>query len=65
MRNEEQVQFLIENDYVNLVAVGREMLADPEFANHIINSEPVETCSGCKNCFWFTDHTVCPAGSSV
>jgi 2,4-dienoyl-CoA reductase-like NADH-dependent reductase (Old Yellow Enzyme family) len=62
IRTEEQVRFLIENNYVDLVAVGRGMLADPEFANHVINSEPVNICSGCKKCFWFTDSTLCPAG---
>jgi 2,4-dienoyl-CoA reductase-like NADH-dependent reductase (Old Yellow Enzyme family) len=64
IRTEEQVRFLIENDYVDLVAIGRGMLADPEFANHVIHSEPVNTCSGCKRCFWFTDDTLCPAGSN-
>jgi len=61
IRTEEQVRFLIENDYVDFAAVGRGMLADPEFANHVINSEPVKKCSECKRCFWFTDHTLCPA----
>lgn len=50
-RTEEQVRFLIENDYVDLVAIGRGMFADPDFANHVIHSEPVITCSGCKKCF--------------
>ena len=63
IRTEEQVRFLIENDYVDFAAIGRGMLADPEFANHVINSEPINTCSGCKRCFWFTDHSLCPAGS--
>ena len=63
IRTEEQVRFLIENDYVDFAAIGRGMLADPEFANHVINSEPVNTCSACKRCFWFTDDTLCPAGS--
>lgn len=62
IRTEEQVRFLIENDYVDFAAVGRGMLADPNFANHVINSEPVSMCLGCKRCFWFTDHTLCPAG---
>jgi 2,4-dienoyl-CoA reductase-like NADH-dependent reductase (Old Yellow Enzyme family) len=65
IRTEEQVRFLIENDYVDLAAIGRGMLADPEFANHVINSEPVNMCSGCKRCFWFTDDTLCPVGKSV
>jgi NADH:flavin oxidoreductases, Old Yellow Enzyme family len=61
----EQVRFLIENDYVDLAAVGRGMLADPEFADHVIKNEPVHKCFGCggklEKCFWFTDHTKCPA----
>ena len=64
IRTEEQVRFLIENNCVDLVAIGRGMLADPEFANHVINSEPINTCSGCKRCFWFTDHILCPAESN-
>ncbi|MDF2503258.1 NADH:flavin oxidoreductase [Clostridium sp.] len=61
IRTEEQVRFLIENDYVDLVSIGRGMLADYEFANHVINSKLVNKCFGCKKCFWFTDHTKCPA----
>ena len=61
IRTEEQVRFLIENDYVDLVAIGKGMLTNPEFANHVIYGEPVNKCFGCKNCSWFTDHIVCPA----
>ncbi len=64
IRTEEQVRFLIENDYVDLVAIGRGMLADPDFANHVIHSEPVNACFECKRCFWFTDNTLCPASSN-
>jgi NADH:flavin oxidoreductases, Old Yellow Enzyme family len=65
IRTEEQVRFLIENDYVDLVAIGKGMLTDPEFANHVIYGEPVNKCFGCKNCSWFTDHTVCPARRNI
>jgi 2,4-dienoyl-CoA reductase-like NADH-dependent reductase (Old Yellow Enzyme family) len=41
IRTKEQIQFLIENDYVDFVAIGRGMLADPEFANHVKNNEPI------------------------
>lgn len=57
IRTKKQVLSLIENDYVDFAAIGRGMLADPEFAKHVINSEPVNTCSGCKNCLWFTDQS--------
>jgi 2,4-dienoyl-CoA reductase-like NADH-dependent reductase (Old Yellow Enzyme family) len=61
VRTEKQVRFLIENDYVDFAGIGRGMLADPEFANHVLRSEPINQCHGCKNCLWFTDHTKCPA----
>lgn len=61
IRTEEQVRFLIENNYVDLVGIGRGFLADPEFANHVMNKETVNKCFECKKCLWFTDHTKCPA----
>lgn len=65
IRTEDQVRFLIENDYVDLVAIGKGMLTDPEFANHVIYGESLNKCFGCKNCSWFTDHTVCPARRNI
>jgi NADPH2 dehydrogenase len=61
IRTEEQVRFLIENDYADFAGIGRGMLADAEFANHVMNSEPVNMCCGCKNCLWYTEHKKCPA----
>ena len=61
IRTGEQVRFLIENDYVELAAVGRGMLADPEFANNVIYGRPINMCHDCAECFWFTDHAKCPA----
>jgi 2,4-dienoyl-CoA reductase-like NADH-dependent reductase (Old Yellow Enzyme family) len=65
IRSAQQVRFLIENDYANFVAVGRGMLADAEFANHVIREEPVKQCLHCgegvNKCFWFVDHALCPA----
>ena len=64
IRTEEQVRFLIENNYVDFAGIGRAMFADPEFANHVIHSEPVNPCFGCGNntgCLWLTNHLLCPA----
>lgn len=61
IRTEEQARFLIELDYTDLVGIGTAYLADPAFANHIMNSKPVHKCRGCARCLWFTDHTKCPA----
>lgn len=65
IRAEEQVRFLIENDYTDLAGIGKGMLTDPEFANHVLTSEAVNLCRSCKKCFWFTDHTKCPARKSI
>jgi 2,4-dienoyl-CoA reductase-like NADH-dependent reductase (Old Yellow Enzyme family) len=62
---ERQVRFLIENKYADFAAVGRGMLADADFANHVIDSVPVNKCCRCgggvNKCFWFSDHRLCPA----
>jgi 2,4-dienoyl-CoA reductase-like NADH-dependent reductase (Old Yellow Enzyme family) len=61
LRTEEQVRFLVGHDYVDLAGIGTAFLADPSFANHIINGMPANRCLGCERCQWFTDHTKCPA----
>jgi 2,4-dienoyl-CoA reductase-like NADH-dependent reductase (Old Yellow Enzyme family) len=61
LRTEEQVRFLIGNDYVDLAGIGTAFLADPSFANHIMSGMPANRCRSCQRCLWFTDHTKCPA----
>lgn len=61
LRTEEQVRFLIELDYADLAGVGTALLADPAFANAVMNSTLYTKCRGCEHCLWFTDHTLCPA----
>lgn len=61
IRTGEQVRYLIENDCADFAGIGRGMLADPEFANHVLGGGPVNRCLDCPECFWFTDHTRCPA----
>jgi len=61
IRTEEQARLLISSGYADIAGIGRGMFADPHFANHVLNSEAVNTCFTCKECSWFTDHTKCPA----
>ncbi len=60
-----QAKFLIENDYLDFVAVGRGMLADENWANKVLADQPVNQCRHCddnvRGCCWFVDHTQCPA----
>lgn len=60
IRTAEQARYLVENDLVDFAGIGRAMLTDPDFADHMLRDEPVNPCLGCKNCKWFTDHTKCP-----
>ena len=58
----EQIQYLIEKEYVDTVDVARAILADPEFANAVIFHSTYTKCFGCKACQFgpFTPHK-CPA----
>lgn len=60
IRTAEQARYLVEQDEVDFVGIGRAMLTDPDFANHVLRGEPVNPCYGCRSCRWFTDHTKCP-----
>lgn len=65
----EQGKFLVENDYVDLVAIGRGLFADENWANKILADEPIHQCHSCgdtlRKCLWFVDHTKCPARKSI
>ena len=58
----EQIHYLLENDYVDTVDVGRAILADPDFAAAVIEDKAYTKCLGCKACQYgpFTAHK-CPA----
>jgi 2,4-dienoyl-CoA reductase-like NADH-dependent reductase (Old Yellow Enzyme family) len=57
----EKVRTLIEGDYADLAGAAKASLADYDFARKVIAGEAVKQCVACKECFWFTDHTMCPA----
>lgn len=61
----EQANFLIENGYLDFVAVGRGSFADENWANKVLAGQPVNQCRNCggtsRKCLWFVDHTQCPA----
>ena len=63
LKDAAQIKYLIENEYVDTVDVARAILADPNFANAVINGTDFAKCFGCKQCQYgpFTAHK-CPAG---
>ena len=66
LKDAAQIKYLIENEYVDTVDVARAILADPNFANAVINGTDFAKCFGCKQCQYgpFTAHK-CPALTSV
>ncbi len=65
IRTAEQARYLVEHNCIDLVGIGRAMLSDPDFANHVLMGEPVNPCHGCKSCRWFTDHLKCPGRKAL
>lgn len=59
----EEVKYLLENDLVDTVDLGRAVLADPEFTNKATKGLVIDKCYGCKACQFgpFTEHK-CPYG---
>ena len=58
----EQIEYLIEKEYIDTVDVARAILADPEFANAVFEHKEYTKCFGCQACQYgpFTQHK-CPA----
>ncbi|MGA2477929.1 MAG: NADH:flavin oxidoreductase [Spirochaetia bacterium] len=54
---------LISEGLVDLVAVGRGILADPGWARKALagKAEEIVRCRHCPRCHWFTDSSRCPA----
>ena len=65
IRSAEQARYLVEQDCVDLAGIGKAMLTDPDFANHVLSGEHVNPCHNCKDCRWFTDHLKCPGLKSL
>lgn len=51
---------LIDESYLDFVAIGRGQLADYNFTKHLKNNEEILTCLECKPCKWFTNGDNCP-----
>ncbi len=60
MKTKEQIKYLLDNDLVDFVAIGRGQLADYNFVNHIRDEKDIDECLGCSPCKWFSDGRNCP-----
>ncbi|SEM12451.1 hypothetical protein SAMN04487770_12660 [Butyrivibrio sp. ob235] len=46
----ELAKYLIENELVDTVDLGKAILADPAFCEAVLNGTPFVKCFGCPNC---------------
>jgi 2,4-dienoyl-CoA reductase-like NADH-dependent reductase (Old Yellow Enzyme family) len=61
IRTREDADLLLDQGYADIVGVARAILADYDWPSKVLAGEPVHKCIGCKDCFWFSDDTKCPA----
>ncbi len=62
IRTPAQVRYLLENDLTDTVDSACGLLADPAFAEAILNGTPYVKCFSCKGCAWGPAHArKCPA----
>ena len=61
IKRPEDADRLIADGLVDLVAVGKGILADPAWARKALdgNSEEINYCIGCRRCLWFTNPESC------
>lgn len=60
IKTPEQAAYLIDNNLVDFVAIGRAQLADYNFTSHVKESAKVVECLGCTPCSWFRNGENCP-----
>lgn len=57
-----QAEYLLKNDLIDMVAVGRGLLADPHWTNKAIHGDQVNICYNClPKCKFTSDGRLCPS----
>ena len=58
----QRAEAILQAGIADLVAIGRDLLIDPNWPNKARRGVPMVTCMGCKTrCLWFRDTQSCPA----
>ncbi|KAB3532164.1 oxidoreductase [Alkaliphilus serpentinus] len=61
IKEPKQAEYLLENEMIDMVAVGKGLLADPNWTNKAINGEDVNVCFHCSPwCKYGKDGKTCP-----
>lgn len=61
IKTPEQAEFIVNNGLADFVAVGKGILADPEWVSKAYNNHSIIPCKDCPRCLWFKDGKLCPA----
>lgn len=66
IREPKQAQYLLQNNLIDMVAVGRGLLADPDWTKKAINNENINYCYHCKpSCKYTVDGRTCPRYNKI
>ena len=60
IKEKQQIDYLLNNNLLDFVAIGRAQLADYDFTRHLREGEDILTCLECKPCKWFSNGENCP-----
>ncbi|MCM1991804.1 tRNA-dihydrouridine synthase [Oceanirhabdus seepicola] len=61
IREAKEAEYLLENNLIDMVAVGRGLLADPDWTNKAIKGEDINKCYHCRTgCKYHIDGRKCP-----
>ncbi|MFO7968570.1 MAG: NADH:flavin oxidoreductase [Bacillota bacterium] len=60
IKTKEQIKYLIDNNLLDFVAIGRAQLADYNFTYHLKNDLEILTCIECNPCKWRYGGENCP-----
>ena len=61
IRTPERAAYILENNWADMVAIGKDMLTDPYWPKHTKEGKAVNGCHLCQPaCHWYTDSNECP-----
>ena len=60
IRNQEQIEGLLNDDLLDFVAIGKGQLADYQFTKHLKNGSDILYCLECNPCQWRYSGDLCP-----
>lgn len=61
IRTPERAEFILENYWADMVAIGKDMLTDPHWANRAKEGKAINHCHLCQpSCHWYVNSDDCP-----